>query len=745
MRPTERARFRGFTRRSAPAPLALLLLLLLLPASTASTAPDEQPSPDLPKAAADGSGDDTGEQSAPALREEVEVSATRLDKNEGAIAGTVTVLQREELDTQTLLSTEPSSILAQTVPGFSPGRQKLSGRGESFRGRSPLYLVDGVPQSNPLRDGARDGFTIDPAMLERVEVLHGANALQGLGATGGVVNYVTREPRLDGEWGHDLFLGLTAPTDYEGDGLGWRGSYVTSKRIDELELVLGASFQRLGVYFDAEGRPIGVDGTQGDTQESDARNLFLKLGYALAAHHRVELTVNDYLLESRGGLVAVPGDADAGIPTTSEEGAIRGTAPENDVSTISFKYVGTRLLGGELEAQIYRQEFSAIYGGGTYGVFQDPDIAPVGELFDQSRNVSEKNGLRLTWTDRDLLWNGSNVALGLDYLEDETFQELAQTGRRWVPTSTFANLAPFVQLEQAVGERVTLAAGVRHETAELEVDDFTTLAAYGSQDVEGGSPEFDETLFNASARAELGQGLSGYLAFSEGFTMPDVGRVLRGIDSPGLAVEDFLTLEPVISDNREIGFDYARGPVVARIAYFESSSDLGQRLNPDGDGIFSVEREKTEIDGIEVAFAYQPTPGWEIGANWSSLDGRFDSDDDGRVDSDLPGINIAPDRFGLFVAGTLSRRVSGRVQATQYQNRTFDGPGVGGTRPFDGYTLVDLITRVGLGRGAIEIGVENLFDEQYITYFSQTYEFANDMRTFAGRGRTLTLGYRLRL
>lgn len=731
MKTTER---RSFERLSDLGSTLLLTMFLILPpyASASDTPEDSDPS-------------DAERAKAPVLQEEVAVSASRLDKNAGAIAGTVTVLSREDLDGQTLLSTEPSSVLAQSVPGFSPGRQKLSGFGESFRGRSPLYLVDGVPQSNPLRDGSRDGFTIDPAMLERVEVLHGSNALQGLGATGGVVNLVTREARLDGEWGHDLFVGFSAPVDYESDGFGWRGSYVTSKRFDEFEITVGASFQRFGVYYDGEGRPIGVDGAQGDTQDSDSRNLFLKLGYELAEHHRIELMLSDYLIESRGGRVAVAGDADSGIPTTSEEGAIRGDAPGNDVRTLSFKYVGSRFLGGEFQAQLYRQEFAATYGGGTFGVFQDPDIAPSGELFDQSRNVSEKTGLRLTWLGRNLLWKGSTLALGADYLEDETFQELAQTGRRWVPRSTFANLAPFLQLEQSLGERMTLAAGVRHETAKLEVEDFTTLAFYGSQEVEGGEPEFDETLFNASLRAELTEGLSGYLTFSEGFTMPDVGRVLRGINSPGLDVDDFLSLEPVVSDNREIGLDYERGAVSARIAYFESSSDLGQRLNPDDDGIFSVEREKTEIDGFEMALSYRPAPGWEVGASWASLDGRFDSDDDGSVDSDLPGINIAPDRVGLYVTGTLSPRISGRVQATQYQDRTFGGDGIGGTRPFDGYALVDVITRVKLSRGSIEIGLENLFDKQYISYYSQTYEFATDTRYFAGRGRTLTLGYRLSL
>src|SRR3546814_12932057 len=61
-------------------------------------------------------------------------------------------------------------------------------------------MVDGIPQSTPLRDGKRSGFTVDPAFVERVEVIYGANAIQGVGATGGVINYVTTTAPENGDW-----------------------------------------------------------------------------------------------------------------------------------------------------------------------------------------------------------------------------------------------------------------------------------------------------------------------------------------------------------------------------------------------------------------------------------------------------------------------------------------------------------------------------------------------------------------
>ncbi|MCP5529498.1 MAG: hypothetical protein H7A44_03570 [Opitutaceae bacterium] len=42
------------------------------------------------------------------------------------------------------------------------------------------------------------------------------------------------------------------------------------------------------------------------------------------------------------------------------------------------------------------------------------------------------------------------------------------------------------------------------------------------------------------------------------------------------------------------------------------------------------------------------------------------------------------------------------------------------------------------------VGVENLLDEDYVTYYSQTLTggSANNDNYFAGRGRTLTVRYR---
>lgn len=61
-----------------------------------------------------------------------------------------------------------------------------------MRGRSVLVLIDGIPQSTPLRAGGRDIRSIDPSVIERVEVIKGATAIYGNGAEGGLINYITK-------------------------------------------------------------------------------------------------------------------------------------------------------------------------------------------------------------------------------------------------------------------------------------------------------------------------------------------------------------------------------------------------------------------------------------------------------------------------------------------------------------------------------------------------------------------------
>lgn len=672
-----------------------------------------------------------------ATLDEVIVTAARTQLPRSAMPNTVEVIGEAQIEQQTALGASAVETVAALIPSFSPTRQKLSGAGETLRGRSPLFLVDGVPQSTPLRDDSRDGFTIDPFFIDRVEVIFGSNAIQGVGATGGVVNYVTAAPPAgDGGPSGRVLAATTFDDSVFGDSVGGKLAGVVGQDFGRFDATVGAAWEARGAYYDGSDRRIGVDGTQGELQDSKSWSLFAKAGFDPGPGRRLELMINHFELEGDGDYVMVPG-----FPTTSARGDAPGVQPSNDVTSAALSYTDRNVLGGTLRGQVYAHDYAGVFGGGSFGTFQDPAIAPVGTLFDQSANNSEKLGFKLDWQGDVALLPGLSALVGVDALRDTTWQGLILTGRDWVPETRYESLAPFVQLNQRLFDgRLNLSGGLRYETVTLRVDDFETLWSYnGGQQVDGGEPGFEELLANFGAAFEVVPGLKAYGSFAQGFSMADVGRVLRGINQPGQDVDSFLDISPVITDNYELGLEFGLGGFDGSIAAFRSETDKGSRLVM-VNGVYEVVREATEIEGVEISARYAVRDTLRLGGAWASLDGRSDTNKDGVVDRDLDGANISPDRLILWAETDLTDALSLRVQAGRYFERAFDDGKPTDDSDFEGYDLVDAVAVWRAGFGDVSLGIQNLLDEDYISYNSDTTGAGDDESYFAGRGRTVTLG-----
>ena len=669
---------------------------------------------------------------------DIVVSAARTQLPVSALPLTIDVIDSAALDRQLVISGSTVDAVSALLPSFSPTREKLSGAGESLRGRSPLYAIDGIPQSTPIRDGSRDGYTIDPFFIHRVEVIYGSNALQGIGGTGGVVNQVTAPaPAADGIAVRTLVQG-TAADGFDGEALGGKAAALVGWRAGAFDASVGGAFERRGAFIDGHGNRIGVDGTQGEIQDSDSWSVFGRFGFQLSPDARLEVIANHFELEGNGHYVIVPGDRDAGIPSSSVKGQSEGDLPSNKADMVSASFTHGDLAGGVLSLQGFYNRTSDVFGGGTFATFQDPAIDPTGQLFDQSANRSRKLGGKISYERAMPGYDDLVFTLGFDALFDTTEQILSQTGRAWVPETEFRSLAPFAQANLKLFDGVLrLAGGLRHEDVKLTVDDYTTLASYGGNLVEGGNPSFNETLFNGGVIVEPVDGVRAYGSYAEGYTIADVGRILRGITEEGVDIDDYVSLEPVISNNRELGIEVERGPLTANASYFWSSSDLGSRLVLSGDGIFEVVRAPVDIEGLELSLATQtPLPGLELSVGYSHLIGRTDDDGDGILEADLDGANISPDRLNL-AADYASGRFSARAMARFYLSRSFDGQPAEAS--FEGYTLIDAFVGYRSGFGMISLGIQNALDEYYVTYDSDTVRTTDDSRFFSGRGRTMTL------
>jgi len=669
-----------------------------------------------------------------AVDEVIQVSATRTSQPASSIAATVTVIDGEEIREQLAVADSLSDVLGNLVPAFSPSRQKLTSAGETLRGREPLYLIDGVPQSNPLRNGSRASYTIDPLMIERVEIIHGASAIQGMGASGGIINIVTKSATNGSE--QEFVAGLTTSPEEVSDGLSYRAGYLTRHVSGDWQVVAGAQLRSTGMYVDGNGDFIGTDVTQGDTQDSESFDLFTKVGYNIDDQQHIELMVNYFNLQGNGDFSPMTGNRAEGIAAISVKQPSEGDPAENKVTTATLTYKNKSVLGADLNWQVFLQDFSALYGGGRYATFQDPAYGD--DIFDQSRNDSNKFGSRLTMNWNALADSPVDLSAGVDYLRDTTFQELAQTNRKWVPETTFDNWAPFAQLRYQQ-DGLTVVVVCVTNTASSNVDDFTTLYAYNSTFVEGGEPSFNELLPNLGVVYAFTDSMRAFASYSEGFSMPDVGRVLRGINTPDLSVDSFLDLQPVIADNREVGVEYRGQAIRTSLSYFTSESDLGARLQPNEDGIFSVARERTEIDGIEFSASYALSNTTSFDLNYADTDGEYDSDADNVVDTQLGGRNIAPRRMNVSWQQQWTDMVNTRLQV----NHLFDRDiytGEQAINNFEGYQTVDLqMNYDSPDYGLFTVGIENLLDEYYLTYYAQTA--GADRTNFAGRGRTVSINW----
>ncbi len=335
--------------------------------------------------------------------DEMVVSASRSNVEQPKAPQMITIINRQQIEQQLRVTSDSSQVLSNLLPAFAPSRQKMSGSGETFRGRSALILVDGIPQSNPLRPTGREMHTIDFSMIERIEVIHGANATNGLGATGGVINLITRRPE-NGAFNQHVSVQTTLPTEkVRSETASYKTTYRVDGRVDKLDYLVSLGYENQGLFLDGNGRAIGVDNTQGDTMDSRAYDVLAKVGYWLNDDQRVQLSVNRYHIRGENDYLSVDGVRAQGIPTTSVRGTPAGDAPFNSVWSTGITYDHNNLAGFKLSTLLFSQEYEALFGATNSQSFQDTTIAPNKTLYDQSRAVSSKLGAKIALTRDDLL------------------------------------------------------------------------------------------------------------------------------------------------------------------------------------------------------------------------------------------------------------------------------------------------------------------------------------------------------
>jgi len=673
-----------------------------------------------------------------AADQSVIVTGTRTPKAIDKIPGAVSVIGAAEIGNSLAISEDATAVLARVIPGYAEATQALSNTGETLRGRIALRLFDGIPQTSPLRETNRSGSFTDLGIVGRIEVINGPSATEGIGASGGIINYISKSPTKPG---NEISINSSVRSEFHDDSMGYKLGLQFLHRDDRWDLVFATSEVDRGISYDANGRRIGMNAS-GSLMDTSGHNLFLKLANRLTDSQKLELTVSRFYLGGKGRYVYQEGDRAAGLTDTAVPGKpFEGQAEFNDFRQYALAYTNQDVGGGTLTATAYRasqaMRFVAEKGGADK---QDPLIAPLGTLTDQSEVNSQKHGVRTGWNRGDLFdVSGLELRAGVDVVQDRTEQKLALTNRTWVPPMIYKSTAPYAQLSYDVGP-VTLSGGLRREDGQLDVNSYTTTYYNKRQFVEGGSLDYQANLPNVGAVWKFAPEWSTFVSYSKGFSLPNVGIPLRNVNKPGQSVAGILDLQAVIADNKEVGLNWRGRAGSFGMSYYRSYSDFGVSLKVDpATNDFVMRRQPVLIKGFEMNGEYIVNKQWRLNGLYSRIRGWTVAVDGGPLTVQQGFANINPDKVGGSVQWQYSDKGNVRVGFTTLLDREIN-QGTGAYEKTSGYTLFDLNSTYKTRYGDFSVGVENLFNKFYILTGSQMPGYQNYT---AGRGRVVSVSHHI--
>lgn len=683
---------------------------------------------------------------APSQLSEVIVSAGRTRETIDEVPSSVSIVGLRTLQQNINITTNLGDILENRVSGLAPSTGLSSNFGQTLRGRSLLIMVDGVPQSTPLRNGAMDLRALDPAVIERIEVVKGATAIYGNGAAGGLINYFTRNPRTNKLLNSQTSLSTTGSLVKRSNSMGGRMSQMLYGDKGRLRYVVSGVYEQTGEQKDADGDVLPPVYGLGET---DSYNAFAKLGYNFNANHKVQATYNFFSSRQSTNYLTVNGDYKTGQKTTAKLGESKGV-PQGVKGNhnLSVQFSGnTGIANTRYDADVYYQSVDNIFFYSE--VFVDGGV---------SRILSKKNGARLVLNTPLLLNNlEANFTYGLDAQRDVTSQPLVD-GRIWVPEMDMLNLAPFVQTKFTFFDKLVLKGGIRYENVNIGVDDYTTLptkntttgAVTPSMNVKGGNLKYNALVSNVGLRYNLSNYFSPYVSFSQGFSVSDIGLVLRSARVNDIAK---INTEAVIVNNYEAGFVSKIRNLRFEATGYISKSSLGAN-SVFQNGVFVVVRTPERIYGYELAADMQVTKNLQAGLSYSYVEGKLDADNDGSYKGDkdeyLPGQRIAPPKLAGHVDyAVVPGKLNVLLQYTGILKRDrFARNSAGSYDPYKAPVSPYHLFNSSIGYNfnestSLNLGIENLFNVDYFTARSQWGAFNDSYTKGKGASYRLTLNVKL--
>ncbi|MDH1713799.1 TonB-dependent receptor [Acinetobacter johnsonii] len=704
------------------------------------------------------------------------VTATRSAKSIADIAGTVYSIDQAEIEKQANTGRSTADIIGFLIPSLTPSSGTTSNYGMTMRGRAVQYMIDGVPQTGS-RDSSRQLNSISPNSIERIEVVSGASSIYGAGATGGIINIITKKGS-DDALSFESKLGVTSGDNIRSDAMAYEAFQSVAFNQGDVSGYLGASYNKRGEFQDSHGDRIGPEVAQTDRQDTETVDVNGRLSWQFTDNQKLSFGAQYYNDEQDSeygpdygtGLAVLFG---AEPTLDAVKGLDLDTQPRTKRSNFNLQYEHQDLLGQILNAEAYyRSETGRFYPSANYLAHS---AIPSGGTYivTQSETDIDVWGARLALQKAfDLGSRSLNLTYGVDYdfeQGSQTAQQynlgtfMASNGLTLDPQNEYAfgpdvdtsKFGLFLQTQFDVTDHLNLQAGIRHERIDSEVQDSIpyseamvadAIPTYTPVALNGGTIKHDATLFNLGAVYHLTDAQQVFANFSQGSSLPDIQRMLR--DVPASFTVNSQTIDPIKVNNYELGWRVqAENGLNASVTTFYNDSDKSLKF---GRPNYTIEVLDTDerVYGVEGNLSYRLQPNWTVGGTMAYTRGQF-KNTAGKW-QELDAIRVAPLKGTAFSEWQFNNDMSLRVQALAIggtDKAKKDAVKYGSTVPAEikGFATMDVIANAKAGPGTLGFGVYNVWNTDYKSVYSQAVESVyGAISSLAAQGRTYGLSYTLK-
>lgn len=683
------------------------------------------------------------------------MTATRTPKSIAEVAGTVQTIRSEEIAQQAGAGRKVADILAQLVPSLAPSSGTTSNYGQTMRGRNVLVLIDGVSQTGS-RDVARQLNSISPNMIDHIEVVSGATSIYGSGATGGIINIITKRADKSEPVSFQTKLGLTSADNFRGDSLTYQLGQTASFSNDKMDGFLGLDYTSRGSQFDGRGERISLSPWQGSTMDTDTIDVNGRLNFNLTDHQSLSFGAQYYKDEQ---------DTEYGpdysyllTKTQPSYKAIKGWSLDNQPFTERYafntQYQNQDFLGQILNVEAYyRNEKSRFV---PYGYSAD------GVAVKQSQSNVDYAGIRSTVqsdfkvADRDL-----KLTYGLDYdwEKDHQWAESympSNNGLAYTPTgvtqgsgpdTTIQNIGTFLQADYALTDRLNVQAGTRYQYVQADTDSYLTARSPVTL-MAADSTDSDKFLFNLGTVYKLTDAQQIYANFSQGYSYPDVQRVLRDVAAYTLTTSG---IAPITVNSYELGWRLNQDQGLnLGLTGFYNTSDKVVQFNSDRS--VNVMDTDQRVYGAEANVSYPFMENYKVGGTLGYTRGQYK--DAANNWHELNAFAVSPMKGTLFAEWNNNDGygVRAQMQAIKGTDKAYQDDQVlkaagltdsNSAAEIKGYTTMDVLAHFPVAKGRVDFGVYNVWDNQYKTVFAQQAAVtnANSLLAIPAEGRTFALSY----